>query len=494
MLLLPLATFALRATIVLCAALALRVLLGSRMKASARYRLVFYAVLVVPALLVHSILGSVSKSGAAIDGPSAEYAADLPEDEVLNFAAGGKSGSRPEIPESAADALVGVWGAGCLILIGRSAAARISAARRLQKFRPCSDPRWLRALSCARDRLAVRRPVALLDGGGLPPFAADFSGGAVVVPSDGEWSPGDRVGILLHELSHLKRGDLRRMAWMEAVAATLWFLPFAWLALKALEEDREEDCDSLVVGNGVVPADYAALLLEFSIRRPLPPARARAMANPARIERRILAILAGSRRSAPNSVAGGAAGIALAAAILCSGWIAGAAPLFAVEAAGTVVLPAIAHGEFVSVRLARSDLPFGAPVAGAAWRASQRFGPHEHPVSGTPYLHSGIDLTEGRSGGVVRSTLAGTVADAGYDSGLGNYVVVERGRSAVVFAKLQRILVERGDAVAVGTEIGTVGNTGISTGPHLHYEVRVDGVAVDPEPLLALGASPFSGL
>lgn len=494
MLLPQLLAFALRSAVVLGAALVFRFLLRSRLRAADRYRLVFFALAFLPVLLMLSLLKTAPESGHA---PGDRFGAGPARflEETVSFRAGGSPAeSTIRIPEPAADLLVGAWAAGCLLLLAKGAAARFSSDRTLKKLLPCRDPRWGRALERARELLGVRRPVALLDGGDLPPFASDFSGGAVVVPSAGDSrSEGDRLGILLHELAHLKRGDLRRMAWMETVAATLWFLPLAWIALRALDEDREEDCDALVVEHGAAPADYAALLLEFATRRPQLPARARAMAGPARIERRILAILGGTRRSSVDPFAAGAAGLALAAAIFGSGWTAGAVSLLAVEPPGTVLLSSIDSGGISSTKLALSVLPIGSPVEGS-WKVSQRFGPQERPGSGAPYLHAGIDLTDGRSGGSVRSTLAGTVSEAGYDPSRGNYVIVERGATAVVFAKLQRIRVGRGQSVSVGTEIGAVGSTGISTGPHLHYEVHVGGAVVDPAPLLEIGGARFPGL
>ncbi|MEZ5099158.1 MAG: peptidoglycan DD-metalloendopeptidase family protein [Thermoleophilia bacterium] len=95
-------------------------------------------------------------------------------------------------------------------------------------------------------------------------------------------------------------------------------------------------------------------------------------------------------------------------------------------------------------------------------------------------LHAGIDIGV-PSGTPIRAAAAGTVVLAGWLGGYGNLVVVDHGGGlATAYAHQQRILVSNGATVAQGDVLGEVGSTGNSTGPHLHFEVRVDGVALDP--------------
>ena len=100
-------------------------------------------------------------------------------------------------------------------------------------------------------------------------------------------------------------------------------------------------------------------------------------------------------------------------------------------------------------------------------------------------FHPGIDLPA-PTGTPVRAAAAGTVAFAGATAGgYGNLVVVKHTDGvATMYAHLSRILVSRGQTVGTGTEVGLVGATGDATGPHLHFEVRVRGAAVDPIPAL----------
>jgi murein DD-endopeptidase MepM/ murein hydrolase activator NlpD len=84
-------------------------------------------------------------------------------------------------------------------------------------------------------------------------------------------------------------------------------------------------------------------------------------------------------------------------------------------------------------------------------------------------------------GTTVKSTMDGNVVYAGWnDQGYGNLVIVENGAYRTYYAHLSSIPVSVGDQVTAGTTIGLSGNTGNSTGPHLHYEIRKNKVAIDP--------------
>ena len=99
-------------------------------------------------------------------------------------------------------------------------------------------------------------------------------------------------------------------------------------------------------------------------------------------------------------------------------------------------------------------------------------------------MHAGIDLA-GPWGSPVLAVTAGTVIEAGQESGYGNIVKLQHDDGTVTYyAHLSRILVESG-RVQAGDEIAEEGNTGHSTGPHLHFEVRIDGSPIDPIPWLA---------
>jgi murein DD-endopeptidase MepM/ murein hydrolase activator NlpD len=102
-------------------------------------------------------------------------------------------------------------------------------------------------------------------------------------------------------------------------------------------------------------------------------------------------------------------------------------------------------------------------------------------------MHAGVDF-RGDSGGPVRATAAGRVVTAGYNGGYGLAVDIDHGGGIVTrYAHLSAIAVAEGGEVKAGDVVGKIGTTGRSTGPHLHYEVRVNGEAVDPQRFLRAG-------
>ena len=102
-------------------------------------------------------------------------------------------------------------------------------------------------------------------------------------------------------------------------------------------------------------------------------------------------------------------------------------------------------------------------------------------------MHAGVDF-RAPSGHPVRAAAAGRVTMARRNGGYGNMVEIDHGRGMTTrYAHLSAILVKSGQRVRPGQIIGRVGSTGRSTGPHLHYETRVNDRAVDPERFLRAG-------
>ena len=128
------------------------------------------------------------------------------------------------------------------------------------------------------------------------------------------------------------------------------------------------------------------------------------------------------------------------------------------------------------------------PFELVAWPADGKrtsgFGPRVHPIFGTVRQHNGIDL-DGDTGDRVRAARSGEVILAGERGGFGNTIVLYHGLGySTLYGHLSRIEVSVGQNVASGDRIGAIGSTGWSTGPHLHFELRIDGRAVDPTPYL----------
>ncbi|HET7489757.1 MAG TPA: peptidoglycan DD-metalloendopeptidase family protein [Acidimicrobiales bacterium] len=123
------------------------------------------------------------------------------------------------------------------------------------------------------------------------------------------------------------------------------------------------------------------------------------------------------------------------------------------------------------------------PIPGAPMTSF--FGPRVHPILGTVRMHEGVDFGAGM-GTPIGAAAAGRVVSAGPLGGYGNATVIDHGNGlATLYGHQSEVFVTPGMTVARGQVIGAVGSTGLSTGPHLHFEVRVKGQPVDPLPYLA---------
>src|SRR5690554_2155684 len=114
-------------------------------------------------------------------------------------------------------------------------------------------------------------------------------------------------------------------------------------------------------------------------------------------------------------------------------------------------------------------------------RLSSRFGTRRHPVLGTQRMHKGVDYAA-RTGTPIMAAGDGRVVSVGWQGGYGNTVVLDHGKGhTTLYAHMSRTAkLRRGDRDSQGQVIGYVGSTGLSTGPHLHYEFRVNGVHRNP--------------
>ncbi len=117
------------------------------------------------------------------------------------------------------------------------------------------------------------------------------------------------------------------------------------------------------------------------------------------------------------------------------------------------------------------------PIPG---RIESTFGPRLHPIYGTVKMHNGLDM-HGSTGDPIRAGAGGTVILAGGKGGYGITVMIDHGGGMVtLYAHQSSLAVSVGQKVEGGQTIGYIGSTGVSTGPHLHFEVRINGVPVDP--------------
>ena len=140
-----------------------------------------------------------------------------------------------------------------------------------------------------------------------------------------------------------------------------------------------------------------------------------------------------------------------------------------------------------ALEAAAQDLPLARPT-GAPDDKSSGFGVRYDPFTGHPAMHTGLDFAGGRME-AIEATAPGVVSFTGVRSGYGNTVEIDHGRGFKTrYAHLAAISVSVGQHVAIGQRLGGMGSTGRSTGTHLHYEVWVNGRAMNPDRFLKAGA------
>lgn len=146
--------------------------------------------------------------------------------------------------------------------------------------------------------------------------------------------------------------------------------------------------------------------------------------------------------------------------------------------AGTAVFLPDAKLDWVTLQEINGDL-FKIPIHGG-YRITSRYGWRRDPFTGMRSFHNGIDLATYK-GAPVYAALAGTIVATGYSNIYGNYIIVRHHAGyQTLYGHLNTLLSKRGQYVTNQTVIGTVGTTGRSTGPHLHFTVYKNGATINP--------------
>lgn len=150
--------------------------------------------------------------------------------------------------------------------------------------------------------------------------------------------------------------------------------------------------------------------------------------------------------------------------------------------AGTTLFVPDAELDWVTRQEINGDL-FKRPLKAGVYYISSLFGWRNSPFTGQRSYHSGIDMAA-PTGTSIFAALAGTVTTAGWSDTYGNYVIVRHHSGyKTLYAHMSKINVSVGQYVTTSTVLGKVGSTGLSTGPHLHFTIYKNGVAVNPQSL-----------
>jgi murein DD-endopeptidase MepM/ murein hydrolase activator NlpD len=139
-----------------------------------------------------------------------------------------------------------------------------------------------------------------------------------------------------------------------------------------------------------------------------------------------------------------------------------------------------------------SEIPSIWPVRGGIGHFTAYFGMNSDPFNGAPHMHTGIDISTFRQGDPIVATADGQITYTGYEpGGFGNYIIIRHQHGFYTrYAHMLSFRVETGQMVKQGETIGYIGNTGRSTGPHLHYEIHIGSDVVNPLKYLNIRPNP----
>lgn len=305
--------------------------------------------------------------------------------------------------------------------------------------------------------------------------------------------------VLAHELAHIRRRDCLRKLLLTVCLCLYWWNPLVWMMVWLANRDMELACDEAVLralGPDCKKA-YALTLLDMAQRKPKSAPLCSGFARSS-AEERIRAIL--SFKRIPAWV-----GICVAILFVLT------ASVFTTQAASPSAIPEMELAvqkeipeENVAVSVPVSEpLPTTPPIMpeqetesetqpqpevpayifpleDANAEVTNPYGWQEHPVTKQKSLHSGVDLAADYGTNVL-AVADGTVLDCSYDAAYGYILTLEHENGVQTqYAHLSEFLVKPGDTVQQGQIIAKTGDSGWSTGPHLHLGVLIDGEAVDP--------------
>ncbi len=442
---------------------ALRALFITRRKA--RYAGLFWCALILQLALPLEIRTGWSAFGPAraLERGLSGLIAGAPQD----AAPGLRTAAAPEAEAAGGNgappmtaAAFALWISGAAAFLTRAALTRRRFSRATADAVDIGEPEVLEALGKAGRAMKVSFPVRLLQSAGVTtPCARGFLRRAILLPagSTERFNAMELECIFLHELAHFKRGDLLLEAVITLLQAAHWFNPVLTLAFRAMRRDREYACDAaaMAVLEGDGPRRFGAALLHALERFTLSPSPQCAlgkMESKTHLRRRILMISSFDKKPLRRYPA---AAVVFAAATLAFGSLAAGA------------------------QEARRIL-FQPPVSGA--KITLEFGWAGNPLKekGETYFHKGMDAAM-PVGTPLSAVADGKVESVSQDDTMGKYLVIRHADGfASLYAKMSRIDVKPGQEVKAGQAIGLSGNTGIGTGPHLHFALKKNNAPVDP--------------
>ena len=375
--------------------------------------------------------------------------------------------------------LLAAWAIGA-ITVGSFAVARRRIYRQLvRRARPVTDVSVLAIVQHWQESFRVRRRVRTVTS---DEFSSPFTYGSLrpvvflpraVLESD---QAGLTESVVAHELAHVSRWDDLLLKIQLLISVLYFFNPVAWASARRMRDESEQICDGMVLGSGGIPARtygrsiLTVLRLGVAGEPNLIPAL---VSTRERLEMRLKGIKKG------RSITRASVLYSLPVA-LTFGMVLLPMATAPIEPSNAGVAGAVAWSDVQDIVLAN-------PMPGA--RVTSAWGPTTNPYTGKEAHHRGVDMAD-KAGSAVRAAADGVVevATADYSGGEnhGAVIIIDHGGGLKTFySHLDVLAVAVGDRVSEGDRIGTQGSTGRVTGPHLHFEVWLDGEHADPARFVA---------
>ncbi|MFW5821738.1 MAG: peptidoglycan DD-metalloendopeptidase family protein [Bacteroidota bacterium] len=278
--------------------------------------------------------------------------------------------------------------------------------------------------------------------------------------------------LLLHEKAHIIQYHFFDLIFMEVFRLVFWCNPVSWQIYRKLKESHEYLADSYVLNNGIDRLSYFRQIIKLQ-----DPQGFSILESSFSGFRNIKRIKMMKTKHNTKSILG--------------------KTLLTLTLFGIIILAfgfinpkpdesTIIHIETENLRTKSilsemTNPPSISPLDLNKVKFTSAFGMRMHPIKKIEMMHKGIDLAA-PEGTDVFSTADGTILKVGYKpEGPGNFILIKHdGTYGSFYSQLEKVLVNEGDKVIKGEIIGKVGSSGVSTGPHLHYEVRKNGEAIDP--------------
>ncbi|MBU2511368.1 peptidoglycan DD-metalloendopeptidase family protein [bacterium] len=322
----------------------------------------------------------------------------------------------------------------------------------------CQDDSLNKMSVSLQKRLGLRKQVTLLISNRISsPFVWWNMKWSIVLPeSFHTLTDEDKKIVLAHELIHIRRRDFFKFLLLRTIKSVFFFSPFVWLIIGEILNREETETDLQAMSSFHISSlRFGEALLRFVSltmieKSPVPTL---IISNKRKLKMRLERLFQKK--------------LSRKAKILQRILLLGILPalLFNFSSVATAE-------KKVTNDVMQNPLPSG--------RLTMTFGIKTHPITKKPYNHKGIDLAAKSGTGIV-AALAGKVSKIDYNKGRGHFLVLahENGYKTS-YSHLKDILVGEGVTVDRGEKIATVGNSGVSTAPHLHFELHKDGKTIDP--------------